>query len=381
MRLQRLSLQQFRNYDALDVDLSCGMLHLFVGENGSGKTNILEALSLLSFGASVRGAEDEALVSSGCGHYRVRCQARSDAAQDTALEVVCELTPRRRKAGFLNDVRVGASGLIGRLPAVLFLPEDMQLFAGPPADRRRFLDQLLSQVSPAYYAALQEHQRILRQRNVLLRDVAAGKAAPSQLDVWDAALVGPAAAITAARLALVETLNLSLPRELGALGLSVGTAELCYRRKGDARAIDTLTAELRALLHDARDRDVLLQSTSVGPHRDDWSLVADGRDVALYASRGQQRVCMLALLFLQVSYLELQTGECPVILLDDVFSELDDERQRQLVASLGRYQVLLTGTHLPPLLTGATLWRVEHGTVAAASSDALPQRATLSGVA
>lgn len=363
MQLQSLSLADFRSYPALELDLSAGALHLFVGPNGSGKTNILEAVSVLSLSKSCRGRDEAEIVAWEKAHYRVRAACVSDSGEASRLEVVSELSPRRRKACFVNDVRTPLSGMVGKLPTVIFLPQDLLLFSGPPAERRRFLDQLLSQVHPSYLADSAGYGKVLQQRNALLRNIAEGREQASALDPWDLQLAEYGARITAERLGLIETLGLSFGAELRALGEAWDEISLAYARKTRERDVPGIAAELRELLARTRERDLALLSTTAGPHREDWQASVEGRELPTFASRGQERSAVLALLLLEVNYLELRRGEKPVVLLDDAFSELDDRHQASLLSALRGHQVLLTATRVPPGLGDVRVWEVEKGSV------------------
>jgi len=347
MYLSHLTLENYRSHAAVSFDLSAPGVTVLLGPNGSGKTNVLEAVSVLSLGRSALGAEEADQVRWEEAFFRVRGRAAADNGEEYVLEVACQMAPRRVKAYFVSDVRVPAGRFVGSLPTVVFLPQTPELFAGPPAHRRQFLDQLLSQVSPEHFAALAQYGKVLRQRNALLKKIAEGIAAPEDLSVWDGTLADLGSRITLRRLELLETLQCTLPEELASLGERFPGIALRYVRKGAAREQEAAAEELLRAFAQSRERDVLLQSTTTGPHREDWILDASGRAFCAFASRGQQRAAVLALLFLEVSYLELQRGEKPVVLLDDVFSELDDAHQEALFACLAGNQVLVTATHLP----------------------------------
>ena len=169
--------------------------------------------------------------------------------------------------------------------------------------------------------------------------------------------------LTIRRLELIETFGLALREELAALGENGSDVRFVYDRKGGETLQERLAEELLSMLRRHRERDILLQATSIGPHRDDWHIAVEGRDLRSFASRGQQRTAVLALLFLEVSYLEIRRGEKPVVLLDDVFSELDDEHQDGVLASLKDHQVIITATHQPEKLHGAEVRVVDKGTI------------------
>jgi DNA replication and repair protein RecF len=364
VRLQSLQLQHFRNYASQDVSFDGASTQIFVGENGSGKTNLLEAISVLSLTKSCRGRDDGELVEWGQSHYRVRARARTDADDEKTLEVVCEVSPRKKKACFVNDVRATAAGFVGVLPTVIFLPQDLLLFSGPPGERRRFLDQLLSQVSPQYLSELSSYQKILQQRNALLRAIAEHEQPEDALIPWDAQLSAHGSRITVARLELMETLNLSFAAELDAIGEDWPDVRLRYDRKTAQTSAEAIEREMREILERNRQRELAMLSTSVGPHREDWQAYVEDRPVPTFASRGQERSAVLALLLLEVSYLELRRGEKPVVLLDDAFSELDDRHQASLLSALGAHQVLMTSTRVPDGVSGIGIRQVEQWTIA-----------------
>jgi DNA replication and repair protein RecF len=363
MRLASLALEQFRNYAAQSVSFTDEDIQLFVGNNGSGKTNLIEAISILSVTRSCRGREEQDMVMWEKPFYRLRAEVIGDNGERHRLEAVSEVQPRKRKAFFINDVRTQLAGIVGFLPTITFLPQDLMLFSGPPAERRRFLDQLLSQLSPEYLVTLSHYQKIIQQRNALLKRIAAGNDQAGSLDLWDAELAVKGSHITLARLELMETLNMSFSQELSNLGENWIDARLQYERKTVSRAREDLQEEMKQLLKDMRDRDIILQSTSVGPHREDWQVLREGRELPTFASRGQERVAVLALLLLEVSYLELRRGEKPVILLDDAFSELDDTHQSALLEGFRGHQVIMTATRVPPEAGKASVFPVEPGHV------------------
>ncbi len=365
MRLLSLSLEQYRNYGALTVDFPENDLHLFVGPNGSGKTNILESIALLSLTKSFLGLEEEDLRQWGKEHYRVRARMKTDGGATEELEIVSQVLPRKQKVCFHNGVKISLSQMVGRLPVVTFLPQELALFAGPPSERRRFFDQILSQVSPGYFSSLMDYQKVLKQRNALLKSIAERTADASFLAPWDEEIALLGSALTLLRLELVETFNLALREETQALGESWNDVVVSYRRTGDSRVQEELRQEILEQLKKSVERDVILRSTTVGPHRDDWEIHADGRSLISFASRGQQRVAVLALLLLQASYLEVRRGEKPVILLDDIFSELDSEHREKLLGAFSAHQVILTATDIPGSAEfPGSVFQVEQGRVA-----------------
>lgn len=363
MRIASLTLERFRSYPSLAIVFGEGDLHVLQGPNAAGKTNLLEAVSVLSSGHSFLGAEEEDLMTWGQDHYRLRADLLSDRGEGKTVEIVSQRLPRRARVGFINDVRVPIGRLIGLLPAVAFLPQDLSLFSGSPLRRRELLNDLLVQVSPEFAARMASYGKFLKQRNALLRHMREGTGRMQDLAVWEEGLAREGAVITLSHLELLKVLQCTLEEELRALGESFEEVGLTYDRHGRAITREGIEAELTHDLLHFRERDLLVGSTTIGPHRHDWRIDADGRSLVSFASRGQQRTAVLALLFLQVSYMEVKRGEKPLILLDDVFSELDHVHQERLMTSLSGHQVLLTTTHVPPSLVGAKLWMVGEGKV------------------
>ncbi|MDD5103667.1 MAG: DNA replication and repair protein RecF [Candidatus Peribacteraceae bacterium] len=363
MRLASLVLEQFRSYLSLEFTFGEGDLHVLQGPNAAGKTNLLEAISILSSGRSFLSAEEDDLIAWGHDYYRLRASLLSDAAEEQTIEIVSQRLPRRARVGFVNDVRLPVGRLTGVLPAVTFLPQDLSLFSGSPARRRDLLNDLLVQVSPAFAASLAAYQKLLKQRNALLRRIREGTGRAQDLAVWEEGLAREGAVITLGHLELLQVLQCTLEEELRALGESWRSVRLVYDRHGGATTQEGIERELLHDLLHFRERDLAIGSTTAGPHRHDWRIEADDRSLASFASRGQQRTAVLALLFLQVSYMEVRRGEKPIILLDDVFSELDQAHQECLMASLEGHQVLLTTTHAVPGIGSATVWEVKEGTL------------------
>ena len=346
MRLLSLTLESFRNYPTLELSFGEENVSVLLGENATGKTNVLEAIAVLALLKSPRKAEDSDLVRWEQTHYRVKGVIRSGGGEEKALEVVSQTLPRKQRACFINGVRTPLQQYIGALPLITFTPADLSLFSGSPSERRRMIDALLSQVSPTYLQALTEYERVLKQRNALLKAIREELEKPSALDIWDEKLSSLGAIITVERLQLFETLEMTLLREVRALGEKPASAHFTYLRKGSATKDKDIQKEILGELLKNRERDCLILTTSVGPHRDDWTLSFDSHELSSFASRGQQRAALLALLLLQASFLEMRTGEKPLLLLDDVFSEFDEKHRKALLTALTGNQVLITATHL-----------------------------------
>ena len=364
MRIIRLSIERFRSYQKCDVCFGEEDMHMLTGPNGAGKTNVIEALGILSEAHSFITSDEGEAVAWGESFYRVSGDVRCDTGECKELEVVCERTPRKRKGYFLQGVRVPSQHFIGTLPTVVFLPQDLSLFSGPPSGRRRIIDRVLGQISPEFRHAEEVYGKALKQRSALLKNIVKGTGRREDLVTWNVILAHEGAAITLRRLELLELLQCTLAAELQRLGEMWSDAAFRYERKSTERTLPRIEAQMLQGFEDSLERDLLLQSTTVGPHRDDWDIIVMGRSLSSFASRGQQRSAVLALLFLLGGYMELQRGEKPVILLDDVLSELDQSHQEALLSSFSGHQVIITTTHIPEdALGGVRIWNVKQGKV------------------
>jgi DNA replication and repair protein RecF len=415
MWLKRLALTNFRSYARLGLELPPGIV-VFHGANGQGKTNLLEAVHVLATTKSARAGSDRELV-----NWLVRGEPMAFARIAASIgrddgEVHVDVVLRAESDGEATNgngssvskqIRVGglprrAVEYVGTVNAVLFSPEDVTLVAGPPAGRRRYLDITLSQVNSRYLRALQRYNKVLMQRNHLLRQVRDRRQPTALLEPWDAELVTSGAYLVAERGRLLAALNARLPDLYRALSGGSGRLEAVYRCSLDAPrpayAVPTPAAAARvaepptpiwsptaigaapaglaerfqACLLAGRERELAQGVSLVGPHRDDLDFLVDGVPQGVYGSRGQQRLSVLALKLAEVGFMRAETGEPPLLLLDDVLSELDPARQRFVLDTLGNDgQTLLTTTDLgsldPAFLARARVFRVEDGTLHSAA--------------
>ncbi len=353
MRVRKLFLQQFRNYHSQELTPDDGLCVL-TGDNAAGKTNVLEAIFLCALGRSHRTNRDAELIEKR--QLEGRVQLKLDTLGGTR-DILIDLSQKERKNVMLDGSPLSRSGeLMGCLNVVMFSPEDLALVKDGPGERRRFLDMELSQLKPAYYYTLQQYNHALKQRNTLLKDPAC--VYDDMLPLWDEQLARLGASITLSRAAFVEELTKSA-RELH-WRMSGNTEELLvsYQPNVPPAEKDGLVRAIREQLAENIERDIFRGSTSVGPHRDDVALVLDGLDVRIYGSQGQQRTVALSLKLSEVDIVYRLRGEYPVLLLDDVFSELDRGRQARLLGVTEACQTFVTCTHLEDL-TGAGVQRMQ----------------------
>ena len=393
MYLSHLSLTNFRNIRELELDLPPNPIVL-VGANAQGKTSILESIYLLAVARSFRTDNDRevinweavdetahamvtGIVERKAGRERVtvgyQCVPAGQVGQgrDAAFSV--------RKQATVGRVRRRASELIGLVNAVLFNAGDLQLVYGAPGGRRRYLDILLSQANPAYLRSLQRYQRVIQQRNQLLRMLQDRRAGDDELAFWDEELVKEGANILTHRLRALVSLNelaasthaeLSDDRPLSLVYKStLPTDEIDWQGGSDQEQQQAEMQErFAAALQSSRAREIATGTTVAGPHRDDLKLLAGEVDMGTYASRGQARTVALALRLAEASYLSTLRGDGPIVLLDDVLSELDGRRRAQVLRRASSYeQVVITTTDLEPLgeefLRRATCLQVAAGQV------------------
>lgn len=343
MNIAKLFLRDFRNFSQLDLALAS--LNIFLGRNAQGKTNILEAIHFASLGLS-RAAKDTELIRWGAPSSVIRLAfARAGVSHGLAIELSAD---SRRRRILLDGNAVRLRTLVGRLTTVLFSPEDLFMFKGSPSVRRKFLDAVIAQSSPVYFADLTTYNRLVEQRNTLLKKIREGLAAPNNLELWNEQLAQTAARVLTKRLDAVEKLN-DVAREVQRK-ISAQTEELSvsYELRGlqSSNAPEDLSGWYLENLRARNFTDVQRGATSLGPHLDDLQFFLNGRELRQYGSQGQIRTTTLALKLSELQLLKSAAGEYPVLLLDDVMSELDAERRAQLLTFLQRenIQTLITAT-------------------------------------
>ncbi len=410
MRLQHLSLVNFRNYVRLELDFP-ERITLLQGDNAQGKTNLLEAIHYIATGRAPHASAERELVNwlaseDPLPHARVVAVIAQNQ-HTTRLEIT--LLPNNgpgpqlnfRKQVRINGVPRRALDLVGHLRVVLFLPEDIELVAGSPGHRRRYLDVALCQMSRPYCRALASYNRVLAQRNALLRTLRERGGDPGQLRFWDEQLVEHGALLVTERQRFIANLDTEARVRHRELTSGRERLQLRYRPSFDPRRpVGTMGSpplplvmeeypsapppsqaevmeRFAAALQAGRERDIAAGMTLIGPHRDDMQFLVGGRDLRIYGSRGQQRTAALALKLAEVQVMAQETGEPPVLLLDDVMSELDGSRRQMLLSALeGVPQILITTTDwdvfTPAFRAQARLLRVVSGRIEEVSAEETP---------
>ncbi|MBN2307163.1 DNA replication/repair protein RecF [Candidatus Peregrinibacteria bacterium] len=357
MRIQNIKIKGFRNLKGIDLKFDDGVpIHAFVGANGQGKTNILEAIYLCSLSKSFRTRTSADLV----GFDEDFSSVRVDADGET-LEVVVTAKPVQ-KVLKINGVKKSASDFIGNLKSVFFSPDDLAYMSYSPKLRRRYLDVVLSQLNADYLSHLMEYNEAIRQRNSLLKAIADGNGEMDELDFWDEKLAQLGSFITDIRGGLIDELQKLVSRHYKEISNSDSEIRIVY--ESEVRGVKP--KELRELYKKNHRRDLAICQTKLGPHRDDLKFMLNGRDMTDFASRGEWRSLVLALKFAEIDLIKIRTGDDPVLLLDDVFSELDADRQKYLFQTTGKSQTFITTTHkefIEGLTKNTQVYKVSEGAV------------------
>lgn len=399
MRVTHLSLTNFRNYIRLEASLPAGPL-ILVGRNAQGKTSVLEALYYLATASSPHATTDRQLI-----HWLalrsdprpfLKIVAEVHTAQeirkvDIRLEVEdmgAAREPRLKKTVLINGLKRRAGDLQSAVNVVLFLPQDMALVEGAPSERRRYLDTTLSQIDPVYALAMSEYQKILSQRNALLKQLQDRSGGAAELEFWDAEISRLGAILIAARAKAMEEMERYAAQIHRELTEGAEHLRLAYQPAFDPLEADTpqmafgldvpvtrtglgpeaIATRLREKLEATRAQEIDRGVTLTGPHRDDFRFLASGIDLGMYGSRGQGRTAVLSLKLGEVAWLTDKAGEPPILLLDEVLAELDPQRRRDLLHRIsGVEQSVMTTTDLSlfdsDFVERAETWRVSAGTI------------------
>ena len=350
MKIQQISLINFRNYQNLNLQID-GLVNVFYGNNAQGKTNILESIFYSAFGMSHRTSNEDDLVKMSCREMASEVTF-SNLYGDHTLRVkrqnICE---RMKKQISLDDNVIKSKEHYGTLNIVMFSPEDLQIVKGEPALRRRFLDMEIAQTNRYYYGLLVKYNRVLQQRNKFLKDARENILDHAQLEVWNKEIANVAAEIISLRLKVLKKINSIAGSIYKEITNQKEELVVNYELKTNSSAIicsqeDSLESWRQWYLAKLRERqtiDVLRGSTGIGPHRDDLSITVNDNNLRSFGSQGQQRSGALALKLAEMEYVKKEAGEYPVLLLDDVMSELDSERRKQILNFIdGRVQTFIT---------------------------------------
>lgn len=336
MIIKSLELQNFRNYNILQLDFDSGT-NIFYGDNAQGKTNILEAIFMTATTKSHKSSKDQDMIQFGHEEAHIRSYLFKD---EITRQVDMHLRKGKTKGIAIDSQRIKkAADLMGLLNVVFFSPEDLSIIKNGPAERRRFIDIELCQLDSFYLYNLNHYNKIINQRNKLLKDLSVNPGLRETLSIWDSQLVSFGSKVVERREIFISQLC-DMIRELH-MKLSGGKEEIkiVYEKNVE---IDDFEEKLRR----NQEKDIILKQSTVGPHRDDIVFIVNGVDIRKFGSQGQQRTAALSLKLSEIELVKKSIKDTPVLLLDDVLSELDSSRQNYLLSSIGDVQTIITCTGL-----------------------------------
>lgn len=357
MYIKSLELENFRNYKNLNLSFDKGTTILY-GDNAQGKTNILEAIYVSATTKSHKGSKDREIVNFEEEEGHIRTILEKDGLD---YRIDMHLRKSKSKGIAINCEKIKkASELIGLLNVVFFSPEDLNIIKDGPAYRRRFVDMELCQLDQFYIYNLNNYNKIINQRNKLLKDLYFNPSLRETLTIWDTQLESFGSKIIERREQFCGQLN-EIIYDIHQK-LSGGKEEIKIVYEPNVSASD-----IGMMLQREQDRDIKTKMTSVGPHRDDFAFMVNGIDIRKYGSQGQQRTAALSLKLAEIELIKKITKECPVLLLDDVLSELDSNRQNHLLNSIGNIQTIITCTGLDEFVNNRfeinKVYKIVNGTV------------------
>lgn len=357
MIIKSLELDHFRNYDSLSMTFDSGT-NILYGDNAQGKTNILEAIYLSATTKSHKGSKDKDIVNFAAEEAHIRTYIEKDGLEN---RVDMHLRKNKSKGIAINGQKIKkAADLLGLLNVVFFSPEDLSIIKNGPAERRRFVDMELCQLDSFYLYNLNNYNKIVNQRNKLLKELYYNPGLKDTLSIWDSQLLAYGSKIIERRIAFVEQLNDIIYEIHRKLSGNKEELRICYEP-------DVTLEEYEQRLQSGQERDIRLKQTSTGPHRDDFSFLAGNIDIRKFGSQGQQRTAALSLKLSEIELVKKITKDTPVLLLDDVLSELDSNRQNYLLNSIGDIQTIITCTGLEEFVNNRfeinRIYRVSNATV------------------
>ncbi len=357
MIVESIELQNYRNYEKLHMDFSDGT-NLLYGDNAQGKTNLLEAIYVCSTTKSHRGSKDKEIIRFQQEESHIKLLVKK---RDVPYRIDMHLKKNKTKGVAINGIPIRkASELFGIVNVVFFSPEDLNIIKNGPSERRRFLDLELCQLNKLYVHALIQYNRVITQRNKLLKDLVFHPEYEETLDIWDEQMIQYGSQVIQFRQEFIEQLNniiLSIHKQLSG---EEETLELFYEA-------NTSIDQLKNSLAKSRESDLRQKTTGVGPHRDDISFMVNGIDIRKFGSQGQQRTAALSLKLAEIELVKHLVNDYPILLLDDVLSELDGNRQKHLLSGINHIQTMITCTGLEDFLNHRfpinKVYRVVKGTV------------------
>jgi len=343
--IESLNLKGFRNYKDIKLDFAKNY-NIIYGENAQGKTNIIEAIFLCASGRSHRTSKDSELLNINSNNYYIKLDSIKNQ-ENLSIEIIHEKD--KKKFIKINEIPLKKIGnLMGNLLAVIFSPEDLSVINEGPAQRRRFIDITLSQIKPAYFYDLQQYNRILLQRNTLLKEIQNNKSLLNTLDIWNIKIAETAARIIKTRYIFINRLKQYANRYHSLLSSSNEDMKINYSSSIKIDNFDDEVEKIKETVFNELDRikniEIMRGTTLKGPHRDDYEIYINDLDVKSFGSQGQKRTVILSIKLSELQIIKEETGEYPVLLLDDVMSELDYKRREILFDCINNIQTFITCT-------------------------------------
>lgn len=368
MKLCQLHLTHFKNYASLELDLEQVNTLILVGDNGHGKTNLLESVVVLALSKSFSARPLKSMINWDLDEattglpelFRIHGEIESQGKRHQ-IEVMSGKTQKYPKTLKRDDIKVKASEYVGTFRVVVFTPQDLNMILLAPQLRRRYIDIFISQIDPQYLEHLSQYQVYLKQRNSLLSRIKERQASEQELDYWDEAITRHGAYVLWKRRKIFDQLNQTLSKHYLSLSQQENDLQVLWKKDWDCEELADTTRSFEGYLKEKRRRDIDAESTCGGPHREDFSFRMREMSLADFGSRGECRSAVLSLKLAECDVMKQDTGESPVVLFDDVFSELDVHRQQQLLQLFHEQQVIITTTHLDYEIEHATVMKVEQG--------------------
>ncbi len=344
LHIKSLYLKGFRNYQETNIEFARNY-NIIYGENAQGKTNIIEAIFLCASGRSHRTSKDSELLNVGRNNYYIKLDSLKEK-EDLSIEIIHE--KERKKIIKLNEIPLKKMGdLMGNLLAVIFSPEDLSVINEGPSQRRRFIDITLSQIKPSYFYDLQQYNRILIQRNSLLKEIQNNRSLIDTLDIWNIKIAETAARIIKVRYDFISRLGDIAKINHNILSSNNENMQILYAssvKVDDFSEVDRIKESFTNELNRIRNIEFKRGTTLKGPHRDDYEIYINDMNVKSFASQGQKRTVILSIKLSELQIIKEETGEYPILLLDDVMSELDYRRREILFDSISNIQTFITCT-------------------------------------
>jgi len=359
MWLKTISLEHFRNYEKLKIDFNKDdKVHLIIGENAQGKTNFLEAILLLSMAKSFRSIHYNDLIKWDSDYMRITGKTKI-VDEDLSLEFFVSKKPVEKKNFRKNGVDIKVREFIGHLNTVLFHPEDLNMLYLTPALRRKYINTVLSQIDPLYFDAIINYNKILKQRNKILMFISEGHTKNDELFVWDEKMAEYGSYIYKKRQEFINYYNNMISEQYENIAGEDEKIEI--RNICSFGDVPFSKEDYLNVLGTCQSKDLRYQQTQSGPHRDDLRFFFNGKNVDTFASRGEMRTLLIAIKLAEIQFLQAQTGHRPILLLDDVFSELDKNRQQLLLKAIRGYQSFVTTTHHDFSIDEARIMEIKSG--------------------